>query len=141
MSPAAVRVIINDGATQAMLRSPAGPPARHVIVVGEKVKQEAIRTAPRVTGNLAAHIVKRITTQGGETVVLVGIENVPYAIWVVQGANPHPIVARRARVLVFFWERMGELVAFPSVQHPGNQPNRFLQTAVQTVARQGANAA
>lgn len=144
MPPATIRtftgqshLVLNGPALAEVLRGPQGPVMRHMIVLGERVKNEAIRIAPRVTSNLAHHIVKRVTEKDGRPTVLVGVENVPYAIWVHEGANPHEIRARNAPRLVFFWEKVGSLVAFPVVQHPGNKPNRFLERALRTVQTTG----
>lgn len=136
--PDTVSVTLFNPVINNMLRGPSGPVTRELIIVGEKVKQAAIRLAPKRTGNLAAHIVKRVTRKGAEPQVLVGVENVPYAIWVHEGANPHEIVARNARALVFFWPKAGKLVAFPRVNHPGNPPNRFLIRAAQRVSQLGS---
>lgn len=130
-------VVIDPAALAEELRGPTGPVTRHLIIVGEKVKREAIRIAPRRTGNLANHIVKRITSTRGETTVLVGVERVPYAIWVHEGANPHVIEARNVPNLVFWWERENRLFVGKRVNHPGNPPNRFLIRARDAVRAQG----
>lgn len=103
---------------------------RDLIVRAERVKSEAIRIAPRVTGNLASHIVKRLVKNDeGAPAVLVGVEGVPYAIWVHEGAAPHSIDAVNAPFLVFTG-RDGGLVFTKHVDHPGNKPNRFLVRAL-----------
>lgn len=129
--PASVTVTLFQPEINKVLRSPAGPVSRHLLIRGERIKQAAIRLAPKVTGNLAAHIVKRMTRKGAEPQVLVGVENVPYAIFVHEGTQPHEIVARNASVLSFYWPKVGAMVAFPRVMHPGNAPNRFLLRAAQ----------
>jgi len=59
------------------------------------------------------------------------VENArPYAAAVHMGAKPHPIVAKNAPFLVFFWPKVGHVVHFRRVNHPGNKPMPFLQTPV-----------
>lgn len=48
-----------------------------------------------------------------------------YAAPIDKGAGPHPIAARRAPYLVFFWPRVGHVVRFRKVRHPGNRAFRF----------------
>lgn len=132
-----VHIVLFEPEIQKVLKAPGDIVDRHLIIVGEQVKQAAIRLAPKRTGNLAAHIVKRIGRTGDEPQVLVGVENVPYAIWVHEGANPHTIVATNAPALVFYWAKAGGIVAFRSVNHPGNPPNRFLLKAAQRVLQLG----
>lgn len=129
---AASRVIINQPGMQKLLKSPAGPVARETIVVAEKVKEKAIEFCPKKTRNLSQHIVKRFRSHHGETQVLVGFENVPYGIWVHEGANPHTIVPKKGQYLVF-QGRDGSTVFARSVNHPGNKPNRFLVRALDAV--------
>jgi hypothetical protein len=142
-----VFVIIDPAAIAAMARSPQGPVVRDLFVRGEKVKQAAIREAPgkgkpgpntkpwttgaNNTNNLKQHIVKRLVTgPKGTPQMLVGVENVPYARYVHNGTSQHVIRASRAPFLVFFWEKIGEVVAFKQVTHPGNKPNPFLIRAL-----------
>lgn len=128
-----------------LLRSPAGPVFRHMVEDGEKVKTEARRIAPvgkpdplgrpkaggTPNGHLRDNIVKRVQQNSGGMKVLVGIFNVPYAYWVHEGAPPHTITAKKSNYLVF----MGtEGVVFTkTVNHPGNQPNRFLMRALSAI--------
>lgn len=121
-----------------VINSPIGPVMRHLIVLGEKVKQEAIRIAPKRTGNLSHHIVKRVVRDGGTGAVLVGVENVPYAIWVHEGSQPHTIRPRKGTFLVFTLganagAEEGNVVFAREVHHPGNRPNRFLVRALKAV--------
>lgn len=130
-----VRVLLDPAAIAEVTRGPNGPGFRQAVILGEKVKLRAIALAPRRTGNLARHIVKRIAAGKGGPVVLVGVENVKYAIFVHEGARPHLIRPVRAPALVFYWPKAGRVVSFPPwgkgvVHHPGNKPNRFLLKAL-----------
>jgi hypothetical protein len=46
---------------------------------------------------------------------------VDYAAANDQGAKPHKIVAKNAPYLTFFWPKVGRVVHFKSVSHPGNK--------------------
>lgn len=51
----------------------------------------------------------------------------------VHGSKPHPIVARHAQALRFFWERGPQgpgIYYFRSVQHPGTDPIPFISQAL-----------
>lgn len=57
-----------------------------------------------------------------------------YAASVSEGAHPHVIRARKAKVLAFYWNVKGQTVFFPKVNHPGQRANRYLQRAVRLAA-------
>lgn len=61
--------------------------------------------------------------------IYAGGRQAPYAIPVHEGSRPHKIVARRAPMLRFFWEKIGKNVAFRSVNHPGVKARPFLRNA------------
>jgi hypothetical protein len=103
---------------------------RALTVQGELVRQRAIVEAPIKTGHLRAHIVKRFD---GPERMLVGVQGVPYAIYVHEGARPH--VIRGNPLLVFYWPKVGKTVYFRRVNHPGNRPNRFLVRALAAIRR------
>lgn len=48
-----------------------------------------------------------------------------YAAAIDKGARAHEIWARRAPYLRFFWPRVGHVVHFKMVHHPGNRPFHF----------------
>jgi hypothetical protein len=139
-------VVIDPRKLAEFMRSPSGPTFRYLIEVGEKVKTEAMQECPvfdppdaytashraRRPGTLRDSIVKRVTTLNGQPAVLVGSDD-PVALWVHEGTVPHVIAAVRAPMLVFFWKRLGRVVAFLQVNHPGTQPNRFLVRALANV--------
>lgn len=47
-----------------------------------------------------------------------------YIKFVISGASPHLIEGNP--FLVFYWDKVGSVVAFPYVQHPGQEPNDFI---------------
>lgn len=140
-----VIVVIDPTKLAEFMRSPSGPVMRKLIEDGELVKEEAKRLvgvhrpnaqdAPRARrpGTLRDKIVKRVADVNGQPAVLVVAED-EIAMWHHEGTPAHPITARRAPMLVFYWPKVGKVVSFRSVNHPGTQPNRFLVNALRVLA-------
>lgn len=136
-------------------RGPNGPTIRDLIERGERVKKEAQRLVGvykppdeysrthrnRKPGTLRDSIVKRIVDIGGIPAVIVGSED-PIALLHHEGTQAHVIRPRSvptsgkgsrrkaAPLLVFYWPKVGQVVGFPSVNHPGTRPNRYLTGAL-----------
>lgn len=60
-----------------------------------------------------------------------------YGRYVIEGTRPHPIVARRARALRFWWERQGLTFVGPRVRHPGSRANDFRSKAIDAAVEGG----
>ena len=60
---------------------------------------------------------------------------VPYTLFVDQGTKPHKITAKNAPYLAFYWPKVGRLVHFKSVNHPGNKAYRFLEEGLARALR------
>jgi HK97 gp10 family phage protein len=91
--------------------------------------------APVKTGRLRASIKEEAEHAFGEMSVRGGVSaNTPYALFVHQGTRPHFIYARRASALRFFWPRVGRVVYFKHVHHPGTKPRPFLLHAAEEAA-------
>ena len=56
--------------------------------------------------------------------------------WLESGTRAHPIVAKNANALVFFRERLGRVVAFKSVWHPGYPGLFFMRDAFKEMETQ-----
>ena len=56
------------------------------------------------------------------------------------GTAAHPIEAKSAPVLSFFWEKLGINVKFRSVRHPGTRPYFFIRPAVAEAKKKQAAA-
>lgn len=85
------------------------------------------------TGELASGITSdRDHTVGGD---LEGrIIAIPeHALILHKGAAPHVIRPRRAPRLVFFWHKVGRVVSFSKVNHPGIREDPFLTRALEKV--------
>lgn len=93
------------------------------------------RETPKVTGLLRKSTTVRVLS-AGDTITAEAKAETPYAASVIAGARPHPIVPRRpGGTLVFFWPKVGRVVYFKSVSHPGNKPNPYWN---RNMARWGA---
>jgi hypothetical protein len=134
-----VVIVMNPAQVARLMHDPNEIVVRDILRRAERVKIRAIELAPKKTGKLASHIVKRLGTFDGETAALVGIDgtSVPYARYVHEGAPPHDIYPSRATRLVFFSQKLGKTIFMPPgapVHHRGNKPNRFLVRALSAAA-------
>lgn len=121
-----------------ILAGPQGPLAKGLMVVGNRAKRNMMRLSPvydpppagpkrkRRPGTLRdSHLVRLSKGPGGGLVVLVGSDDF-VALLVVKGTSPHPIVARRAPMLVFYSKKHGKVVFRKRVNHPGTAPNDYM---------------
>lgn len=103
--------------------------------VARDIRDEAKRIVPVRTGRLRESIrASRVKVSGPFRVEAHVSANRRYARFVHEGTRPHIILARRARALRFYWPRVGKVVFFKSVNHPGNDANPFLDIAATRVA-------
>lgn len=108
--------------------------------LSQRLLDAARQEAPVKTGLLRSKLrVEPFRMTGpnkGEGGVGVSKEDVPYAGYVRWGTRPHVIRARNAKYLRFYWPRVGRVVFFKKVNHPGTKPNYFLERALNRVARE-----
>lgn len=83
-----VRVNVNTAEIERLLYSPAGPVFRHVKDLTDRVRNAAVRMAPRDTGALAASIEATVAVYGNTIVGRVG-SRLEYAIYVNLGTGIH----------------------------------------------------
>jgi hypothetical protein len=123
--------------------------AKALLVAGQIVKQGAkqrvgVYSPPagdpnpprrsRRPGTLRDSIVTRLVEDSQTGVaVLVGSED-PIALLHHEGTVPHIIRARRKPFLVFYWPKVGRVVRFKQVNHPGTKPNRYLADSLADLA-------
>lgn len=62
---------------------------------------------------------------------------VDYASYVIMGTVPHPIAARNASALSFFWTKQGSRFIGKSVHHPGTIANDFRLLALENAVNMG----
>lgn len=78
--------------------------------------EESIKSVP---GNAARwRVLRTIRTSG-----------VKHASYIEYGTAPHAIVARRAKMLRFYWPRIGGIAYFKKVKHPGTPAFKFVGSA------------
>jgi phage gpG-like protein len=90
------------------------------------------------SGRLRASIYNRLVDDGTRIMAHIGSAGVPYARIHEYGGvtSPHVIVPRLASVLAFYWNRVGRMVFFRSVNHPGSHmPERsYLRSTLAEMA-------
>ena len=94
-----------------------------------RMEQFAYAEAPKDTGRYSRAITGRDISSGN----VAGFEMLsPYPLsrFILGGTRPHTIVPRRARMLRFYWPKVGRVVFARSVQHPGTQANQFYRRAL-----------
>lgn len=107
-----------------------GPVGRSVERLGRETvfRQQAL--ANRKTGVMAAglHIKKGHWSKG---IQFDAGSDVHYTRFVDQGTKPHKITAKGGGYLTFFWPKVGRIVHFKSVSHPGNKAYGFLMKGLE----------
>lgn len=117
-------------------RSWTGPVGKHLAGTTELVAVDAKLTAPKRTGELAASHVVDLAHHGPKRDLEGRVVAVPeHAIFIIKGTKPHVIRAKRAPRLVFFWRKVGRVVSFKSVNHPGTKPDNYLAKSLERVVR------
>jgi len=94
---------------------------------GEYLKDYA--AAHTKTGVLASSYFDTVTYEGRGRRVGFDLQIAPHAKWLNEGASWHPIVARNARALAFYWPKVGRFVFFKSVNHPGYKGDDYITQA------------
>jgi len=95
---------------------------------GRRFVQYAQEEAPKRTGEFASKIAYR-TFVSGDTDELRVYTQQPLGKWILEGTRPHVIRAKNAPILRFYWHKVGRVVYFKSVNHPGTKPNPFMSRA------------
>lgn len=108
----------------------------HMPPLADRIYGIAVATAPFKTGRLkASHELPEFRWGFAPSFTIAN--RAPYAAPVHEGARPHRIVARRAPLLVFFWEKRGVEFRGRSVNHPGNASQPWLRNAMNAVVGGG----
>ncbi len=97
------------------------------VETGAKVMAPVNNSPRRQPGpHLRDSIRTRIRTRGSTLVIGRVGSTLRHALVAHQGAAPHPILARRAPNLKFFWEKRGVTFVGPKVNHPGMKGTPYL---------------
>ena len=109
--------------------------------VGRSVDRLALETtfrqralANKKTGKLMAslHVIKKTMSKG---IAFDAGSTVHYALFMEEGTRPHKISAKGGGYLKFFWPKVGKVVYFHSVNHPGTKPYHFLINGLERALR------
>ncbi len=133
--PTEVVYVTNPKGFNEAFRSWNGPVGRYLRTATEAVRVVATVSAPKKTGELSAG---HKTDYGHHRLDLESrVVAVPkHAIFVIKGTNPHIIVPKKpGGRLVFFWKKVGHVVSFPKVSHPGGKANDYLGDSLRKVMR------
>ena len=104
-----------------------------VIPTAQRIQGVAKRIVHRKTGRLQRDIRIKRTINAKWVRARVG-SGLSYAAAQHDGAVEHPIVPVRRRLLKFYWEKVGRVVYFRRVQHPGNKGNEYLTRPLERIA-------
>lgn len=131
-----VRYVNHPIAFNRTFRSWSGPVGVHLAAATKGVAAVAKITAPKDTGELAAGHEIDYRHHGAKRDLESTVAAIPeHAIFVIKGTKPHTIRARKKPKLVFFWPKVGRVVSFKSVRHPGTEPNNYLLGALKRVMK------
>jgi hypothetical protein len=94
----------------------------------ERFLRFAFTAAPKKTGKYAASIrTRQLTVNNGAGFEVLSPS--PLGKFIQGGTRPHIIRAKNARFLRFYWPKVGRVVYFKSVNHPGTRANPFMDAA------------
>lgn len=116
------------------------------VAAGRRIVTRAMREVlalarPMVVGSYSTgHLASRLTHRGpfvtsSAVTGRVGVWGVRYAAAVEEGARRHYIFPRGPWKLKFFWRKIGEVVVFDHVHHPGQKAKHYLTVPLKQVAR------
>jgi hypothetical protein len=97
-----------------------------VLKLAQQVERGARSTVRVKTGRLRGSIYSKTRTTRSKITVTIGSNN-KRAVLEHDGARPHVIAQREGGpVLRFYWRKVGRVVHFTSVNHPGTEGSQFL---------------
>ncbi|MGV1079719.1 MAG: hypothetical protein ACOYD1_07685 [Candidatus Nanopelagicales bacterium] len=134
--PGNVQVIIDRPALH-VFRGWAGPLGWSFSRLSRETVWRQKQLAHRRTGALQNSISANLRPQlmNGNLTFETG-SKVKYALIHELGSKPHIITPKKAGgVLVFFWPKVGHVVAFKSVQHPGTRGYHYLTEGLEAAMR------
>jgi hypothetical protein len=126
------RVTLYPSGMAWLLQSPSGPTGRFLARRGRTIVSLAKAQVGVKTGALRASIHMRHFRDPRGQYLKIG-SNLNYALSHHEGARPHVIVPKSAKVLKFV--SRGQVIFAHKVAHPGNKPNKYLTTPMMTVIR------
>lgn len=129
----ASRVSFKPGAVKAFATTTARKDVRKTVVEINRLARKIAPGGPYSKGNLKRSIKWEVETAGYHVRGTSGSE-LPYAIYVHEGTDPHVIKGRGGRDLHFFWRKRAVWFHGPKVNHPGQQDQPFLTVPLLLIA-------
>lgn len=130
----ASRVSFKPGAVRGFATLEARKDVRKTCIDIARISRNvAAPGGPYSTGKLKRSIKWEVQTAGWFVRGRVGSE-LPYAIYVHEGVDPHVIRGTGGRNLSFFWRKRGVRFRGPKVNHPGQEAQPFLVNPMLLVA-------
>jgi len=126
--------VVLDHAAIDLFKSWNGPLGHSVNRLAQETAFRARLIGNKRTGRMVGNIEIKKGTWAKGIEFQVGTD-VPYALYVHEGTKPHEIKAKNAPFLVFFWPKVGKVVYFKRVWHPGTKPYKFLEKALEASMR------
>lgn len=131
---AGIRIKVDVQARNRIVKELAG---QHVSATANAIYADALRLVrPGKTGQVKSHVEVKADVVNSRRVRYVVQATDNHSILEHQGARRHVIKPRRrGGMLRFYWEKIGQDVAFPKVNHPGMKGTRFLVKPLEKHAR------
>ena len=101
-----------------------------VIDALQRTQEDTFAAAPIRTGALRGAISTTTPQSDGSTIRAEIRADMPYAGYTDTGTQPHMIFPVRAKMLAFYWERMGKFVFFRWVNHPGTKGTQWFNSGI-----------
>lgn len=131
------KYVTHRAAFRRAFQSWGGPVGLRLADATKLVAVTAKVVAPKDTGELAGGHETDYGHHGSRRDLESRVVAIPeHAIFVIKGTQPHIIKARTKPLLVFFWKKVGHVVTFKQVSHPGHPtPNNYLFRSLSRVMR------
>lgn len=107
----------------------------HLSDVAEESMQNSIAEHTK-SGVLALSYYNRQTPSKRGRELGHDLEIAPHAKWVIEGTAPHPIEARNAKALYFWWPKINDFFIGKRVNHPGYAGDDYINKAMVDAMRE-----
>lgn len=128
------RIVINQAVARATAMRFTEKEVRDFIFRVEHGARLRAMVGEYTTGAMASQIRSRVwktLLQVHGTVY----SDAPYGRWADTGARPHVIRARNVEYMRFYWRKVGRVVYFKKVNHPGQKGKHWLTEPLRIQAR------
>lgn len=126
-------VQLDEAAIEELIHGVGGPVHTHIELTAHAILEVAKSFAPVGEEMGQEHLRDTGAVVPGPGMATVVFSS-PHALYVEENTRPHIIRAKNGPLLVFYWGKVGKVVAFPQVSHPGTTGQHFLTRAAAEVA-------